>query len=65
MKKEVEETVLNGEQFPVKFGRIGFRKNFQFNAMWNGTLYATKQVEAIAIQENNDWIAITVITNFF
>jgi len=65
MKKEVEETVLNGEQFPVKFGRIGFRKNFQFNAMWNGTLYATKQVEAIAIQENNDWIVITVITNFF
>jgi hypothetical protein len=64
-KEEVEETVLKGEQFPVKFGRLGFRKNFQFNAVWNGNLYATKQLEVIAVKENKDWIVITIVTKFF
>ncbi|QII09503.1 hypothetical protein KsCSTR_01240 [Candidatus Kuenenia stuttgartiensis] len=27
--------------------------------------YATKQIEAIAVKENNDWIVVTVITKYF
>ena len=49
-EKEVIETVENGEAFPVKFGRTGFRKNFSSNDMWHEEYYATKQMEAYAVQ---------------
>ena len=29
-EEEIQATVAQGEQFPVKFGRTGFRRNFQF-----------------------------------
>ncbi|HDN27739.1 MAG TPA: hypothetical protein ENG03_11720 [Thioploca sp.] len=61
---EVIETVAQGEMFPVKFGRVGFRRNFVFNKVWHNKYYATKQVEAYAVQENG-WLVITVIVKFF
>ena len=54
-----------GEQFPAKFGRTGFRRNFQFDQEWRGRHYRTKQVEAYAVQEGADWLVITVITRYF
>lgn len=33
---EIEEAVLHGERFLAKFGRLGFRRNFEFNARWRG-----------------------------
>lgn len=39
---EVIATVEAGERFPAKFGRTGFRRNFQFNGEWRGRRYATK-----------------------
>lgn len=62
---EVLATVEYGERFAAKFGRIGFRRNFAYNAVWRGRPYATKQVEAFAILENEDWLVITVIVKFF
>ena len=62
---EVITTVNDGERFPVKFGRTGFRKNFPFGGQWRGRLYATKQVEAYAVEENEKWLIITVIVRFF
>jgi hypothetical protein len=71
---EVVATVEQGEQFPVKFGRTGFRRNFQFNNQWRGQTYRTKQVEAIAVAEAesdetrssaNGWLVITVIVRYF
>jgi len=50
---------------PVKFGRTGFRRNFSFNGTWRGRHYSTKQVEAYAVKEDDDWIVITVITRYF
>lgn len=64
-EKEVIATVENGETFPAKFGRKGFRRNFHFDGTWRGRQYATKQIEAIAVKENNDWIVVTVITKYF
>jgi hypothetical protein len=61
---EVIATVEHGEQFPAKFGRAGFRRNFAFNSTWHGRQYATKQVEAYAVQEQG-WLVITVIVKFF
>ena len=62
---EVKAAVEYGEQFPAKFGRTGFRRNFPFNKKWRGRNYKTKQVEAYAIQENTDWVVITIITRYF
>ncbi len=62
---EVRATVERGEQFPAKFGRTGFRRNFPFDAEWRSRHYGTKQVEAYAVQEELDWLVITVIVRYF
>ena len=62
---EVVATVLHGERIPAKYGRTGFRRNFAFGRVWRGRVYATKQVEAYAMEEAGDWIVITVITKFY
>jgi hypothetical protein len=62
---EVVATVEGGEVFPARFGRTGFRRNFVFDSTWRGRYYGTKQVEAYAVQEGEDWLVITVITRYF
>jgi hypothetical protein len=62
---EVRTTVEQGEQFPAKFGRTGFRRNFLFNDHWRGRYFQTKQVEAFAVSQGVDWLVITVITRYF
>ena len=62
---EVYATVTGGEQFPAKFGRIGFRRNLAFQKQWRGQSYATKQVTAFAVPEEDGWLVITVIVRYF
>jgi len=62
---EIRATVEQGEQFPAKFGRTGFRRNFRFDSEWRGKYYRTKQVEAYAVREGPDWLVITIITRYF
>ena len=62
---EVMATVETVEQFPAKFGRTGFRRNFAFGGEWLGRRHATKQVEAYAVIEQGDWLVITVVVKFF
>lgn len=62
---EITDTVNSGEQFPAKFERTGFRKNFDYNTDWNNKYYATKQIEAYCVNENNQWLVITVIVKYF
>jgi len=64
-EEEVIQTVNDGEQFPAKFDRMGFRMNFQFENMWNGQFYFTKQIELFAKPENDSWIVITLIVKYF
>ncbi|MFH1039136.1 MAG: DUF4258 domain-containing protein [PVC group bacterium] len=64
-EKEVIGTIQSGEKFPAKFGRTGFRRNFSFNKSWIGRAYKTKQIEALAIKKEADWLVITVITKYF
>ena len=63
-EEEARLTVESGERFGAKYGRIGFRRNFPFNQEWAGKGYATKQVEAYAVEENG-WLIITVMVKFF
>ncbi|MBT9161220.1 MAG: hypothetical protein AAGB97_09750 [Dehalococcoidia bacterium] len=62
---EVQAAVKQGEQFPAKFGRTGFRRNFPFDGKWRGKQYRTKQIEAYAVREGPDWLVITIITRYF
>ena len=62
---EAAATVEYGEQFPAKYGRKGFRRNFAFDAEWRGKLYGNKQVEVYAVREGKDWVVITVIARYF
>ena len=62
---EVETTVKQGEQFPTKFNRIGFRRNFPFNDTWRGKYYENKQIEVYAVTEGADWLVISLITRYF
>ena len=61
---EVLATVEQGESFPAKLGRTGFRRNFPFTGQWRGRTYQSKQLEVIAVPEN-DWLVITVIVRYF
>lgn len=63
-KDEIKVTIQEGEQFPAKFGRTGFRRNFSFEGERKGRHYATKQIEAYAVKEK-DWLVITVIVKYF
>lgn len=63
-----DEAILaieKGEKFPAKFGRTGFRYNFPFKGTWRGEEYHTKQLEVYAVQDNENWIIITVIAKYF
>ena len=64
-EEEVIATVRDGERFPAKFGRTGFRRNFAFDGEWHGRRYATKQVEAFAVKEGVNWLVITVVARYF
>ncbi len=64
-EEEVATTVRDGERFPAKFGRQGFRHHFQFDDIWRGRRYTTKQVEAFAVEEHDDWLVISVIVKYF
>ena len=64
-EEEVVATVLQGERFPAKYGRTGFRRNFPFDGLWRGRRYATKQLEVFAVEEEGRWVVITVIAKFF
>lgn len=64
-EEEVVATLSAGESFPAKFGRHGFRRNFDQTGVWRGRPYAAKQVEAIAVREGPDWLVITVVVRYY
>ena len=64
-EEEVIATVEGGESFPAKYGRVGFRRNFLFDGLWRGRRYSTKQIEAYAVREDDNWLVITIVTRYF
>ncbi len=64
-EEEIVSAVKTGEKFSAKFGRTGFRRNFAYNGQWRGRHYATKQVEAIAVEDGGGWLVVTVLVKFF
>jgi hypothetical protein len=64
-EEQIEATIREGERFSAKFGRQGFRRNFQFDSVWRGRRYAMKQIEVLGVWERDDWLVITVIVKYF
>ena len=64
-KVEVEKTISGGEKIPAKYGRLGIKMDFAYNAKWNNKYYETKQVITYVEQENDSLLVITVITKFY
>jgi hypothetical protein len=62
---EITEAIEHGEAVPAKKGRFMRRKNFEFNATWQGKPYQIKQVAPVFIRENEKMVVITVYTFYF
>ena len=64
-EKDVVDTVTKGERFQAKYNRVGFRRNFVFGRQRRNEYYKTKQVEAYAVREHDNWLIISVIVRYF
>jgi len=63
---EVRATIDHGERYEAKHGRTGFRRNFAYDSLtWRDRTYSAKQVEAIAVIEEGEWLVITVLAKYF
>jgi hypothetical protein len=62
---EIVDVVETGEVFPAKYGRTGFRKTIIYNDLWHGVHYYAKQIECFAVQEQEDWIVISLLIKYF
>lgn len=63
-KEDIELAIRTGECFPAKKGRLCFRKNFSYNAMWKGKFYQVKQVMPIVAEEPERLVVVTVYVFF-
>ncbi|MCX8066736.1 MAG: DUF4258 domain-containing protein [Anaerolineae bacterium] len=64
-EEEVVETIRTGEEVPAKRGRRGYRRNFQYDRLWGGRHYLTKQVLVIVAEEAERLVVVTVYTFYF
>ena len=61
---EVEEAIRNAPWEPAELGRLQCRMTFQFNNVWNGVHYASKDVSPIFVEEEEEIVVITVYTYY-
>ena len=62
---EVTEAIRTARWGRAELGRIDCRKDFPFNAIWNGVHYATKQVRPIFVDEPDEIVVVTVYVYYF
>ena len=62
---EVEEAIRTGVWRPASRGRQETSKEFAYGQDWNGTVYATKRVRPVFVEEATEIVVITVYTYFF
>ena len=64
-QEEVFRAIEQGEEFPVKKGRKGYRLNLAFNKKWGAKKYKTKQMIPIVAEEKDKLIIVTVYVFYF
>ena len=57
--------IEEGSSEPARKGRLMFKKNLPFNAMWRGKHYSVKQVALVVSKENDELVVITVYVYYF
>ena len=62
---EVEDAIRTGRWQAASQGRLETSKEFAYGQDWNGTVYATKRVRPIFVDEPTEIVVITVYTYFF
>jgi hypothetical protein len=62
---EVIVAVIEGALEPAKRGRQGYRTDFQYDRLWQGRHYGTKQVLAIVAEEPEELVVVTVYAFYF
>ncbi len=62
---EVEAAIRSEQWETAKQNRLECRKNFEYNAEWNGRRYAVKQVRPIFVDEDEEIVVITVYVYYF
>jgi len=61
---EVRVTISQGEKFPAKFGRTGFKRNFPVESKKDGKFFRIKQVVVYGVEEGEDILVITVVVKY-
>ena len=61
---------VSGKNIPeawekAELGRLECRREFAFDAAWNGRRYATKQIRPIFVEEPEEIVVITVYTYYY
>jgi len=62
---EIVEAIRTSAWQPAELGRLDCRKEFVFNAEWNGRWYATKQVRPIFVDAREEIVVVTVYVYYF
>jgi len=62
---EVYEVIRTSPWQPAQRERQEAIKDFPYQALWNGTFYATKRVRPIFVEDSAEIVVVTVYTYFF
>ena len=62
---EVHEAIRTSPWQLAQRGRQEAIKDFPYQALWNGTFYATKRVRPIFVEDTAEIVVVTVYTYFF
>lgn len=64
-EQEVHEAIREGIWGDAEGGRRDSRKEYKFDAGWNGRRYATKQVRPVFVEETGEIVVVTVYVYYF
>jgi hypothetical protein len=64
-EEEVVAAIRTGTRGPAEGGRQDSRKDFNFDATWNGKHYQTRQVRPVFVEEANEIVVVTVYVYYF
>jgi hypothetical protein len=62
---EVADAIRTAPWHTAENGRLECRKDFIFDAVWNGRHYAIKQVRPIFVAEPKEIVVVTVYLYYF
>lgn len=63
--EEITDTILTGKLKSVKYNRFSAVKVFEYDEIWEGSLYKRKEVNVIFTEEDDRLIVITAIMRYF